>query len=491
MNKIRRALLPIALAASLSCEAQDIPEVDQKAAQAQVAISEGRGAIEFYPDPALRKDETRRLSEDFKQYPVEPVDRLRPLLEIGDPFLGRGPIRPGVKTPTGQMLQPWFLLFGSMRSAFQSFDNGRQTNVEWANRLDLHGNLNLSGTERILFSMRPLDNRFGDFTGYRFNPDSRDGWQSDFNARLSQFFFEGDFGEIFPGLDPDDSGTLDFGFSVGRQLILVQNGLLLNDIIDAFGVTRNSLVLPGISNLRVTGLFAWDHVHRGNNDLPIRDIDHTVKLYGLLSEADTALNNTLNFDLIYAHEKNDESAWYVGASSTQRIAGYNTTFRVNASIPATCNSEVASSGAILQSQISKTLKGSDNLLYFNTFWNIDRFTSAARGPNQGLPVSNLGILYAPVGIGSYGVALGNRIDSTVGAALGYQMFFDGINSQLILEVGARASTRKHRDEAAAGLGARFEKTIGRRHVLRFDSFVAGAEGQNPSFGIRSEWMIKF
>jgi len=134
----------------------------------------------------VRGEDPWRLSDEFAQYPVEPVDRLRPLLEIGDPFLGKGPIRPGVKTPTGQILQPWFLLFGTFRSALQSFDSGDEETVEWSNRLDLHGNLNLSGTERLLFSMRPLDRRTGDYTGYNFFPKKENGWREDFNARLTQ-----------------------------------------------------------------------------------------------------------------------------------------------------------------------------------------------------------------------------------------------------------------------------------------------------------------
>ena len=55
-------------------------------------------------------------------------------------------------------------------------------------------------------------------------------------------FFEGDFGEIFPGLDPYDTKLLDYGFSVGRQPVLIQDGLLINaNRLDAVTVTRNTL----------------------------------------------------------------------------------------------------------------------------------------------------------------------------------------------------------------------------------------------------------
>lgn len=458
----------------------------------ETSVPEGRSAVEFYPDQAVTNDDAWRLSDEFVQYPVNPVERLQPILELGDPFLGNGLIRPGIKTPTGQMLQPSFLLFGTFRSAFQSFENGDENTVEWANRLDLHGNLNLSGTERVLFSMRPLDRETGDYTGYNFAPNTDDEWQQEFNGRLTQLFFEGEIGEIFPGLDPADSGTLDVGFSIGRQPVLVQDGLLVNDIIDLVGVTRNSLVFDGVSNLRITGVYGWHHINRGNNNLADNSNENSAQLFGLFSEADTAWDNTLSLDVIYVDDKGDEDAWYVGAASTQRFGMLNTTFRVNASIPEREDTPAASDGVILLSELSSTPHGTDNIAYLNTFWNIDQFTSAARGRDQGSPVANLGILYSPVGMGRYGVPLGQPIADTIGTALGYQMFLGGgIDSQLILELGARTSTKAKREEGVLGFGARYQRAIGKHHVLRLDSFVAAQEGNGPSYGLRSEWMIKF
>jgi len=71
-----------------------------------------------------------------------------------------------LKTPFGQMLQPSLLVYGSFRSAFQSFESGGENTIEWANRLDLNFNLNLSGTERLVLSMRSLDSKTGSYTGY-------------------------------------------------------------------------------------------------------------------------------------------------------------------------------------------------------------------------------------------------------------------------------------------------------------------------------------
>jgi hypothetical protein len=458
-------------------------------------VKEGRKAVEFYRDGSQPFSNESRLSNTRKSYPSSLVERPQTLLELGDPFLGNGPIRPGIMTPFGQMLQPSFLLFGSLRSALQTSEVNNVTRSEWSNRLDLHGNLNLSGTERLLFSLRPLDSEAGNTTGYNFQPGNDAGWHDDFNLRVTQLFFEGDIGEIFPGLDPDDSHIFDVGFSVGRQRLRLQDGMLLNDIIDMAGITRNSLVFHGVSNLRLTGFYGWNHINRGNNDITsagtIANNTHSADIFGLSAEADTALNNTVNLDLLYINDKQDENAFYIGASSTQRFGWLNSTFRVNASIPEHNDSPNVGRGVLLSSQFSTTLPETDNILYFNSFLNIGRFTSAARSPDQGTPVANLGLLIAPTRMGHYGVALGQPIGNTAGASLGYQMFLDGIDRQLIIEAGGLTGTDGGNDNGVIGLGARFQLTIGDRHVLRFDTFVSGQEQVGFGYGFRTEWMIKF
>ncbi|WP_442499336.1 hypothetical protein [Methylobacter sp. sgz302048] len=92
-------------------------------------------------------------------------------------------------------------------------------------------------------------------------------------------------------------------------------------------------------------------------------------------------------------------------------------------------------------------------------------------------------------MGRYRIPLGQSIDDTIGTALGYQMFLDGIDSQLISEVGARTSTQSEKEKGAVGFGARYQRIIGRYHVQRLDSFVAGRE--RGAYGLRTEWMVKF
>ena len=57
-------------------------------------------------------------------------------------------------------------MYGTARTALQTFDDGERQITEWANRLDLFGNLQLTGTERLLIGIRPLDEE-GEFSGYQ------------------------------------------------------------------------------------------------------------------------------------------------------------------------------------------------------------------------------------------------------------------------------------------------------------------------------------
>ena len=465
-----------------------VPEEEQ---EQRTKVAEGRDAVEFYYADRTDEDDEgdpHRISDKKLAYPAKALPRLPVLFESGDAFLNHGPIKPGVETPSGQMLQPSFLLHGSLRTALQSFDDGDKTLSEQANRIDLHGNWHLSGTERLAFSIRPLDKDTGEFTGVNFNPSTDEGWHQESNGTLTRLFFEGEFGEIFPRLDPADSGTLDWGFSVGRQPVLLQDGILLNDNLDLIGVTRNSLILPGIPNMRITGIFAWNEVNRTQTRA-----DKSANLFGLMVEADTFRDSTVALDMIYVDDDKQTDAWYVGASSIQRIGLINSAFRINASIPEDKDNETAAvdGGVILSAELSKTMHGSDNLLYFNTFWSIDNFTQAAHAPDEGPAVANLGILYSTVGMGRYSVPLGYSIADTLGSTLGYQMYLDGIRSQLIVEVGARTSTHSDVSEDAIGVAVRYQKAIGLRHLLRLDGFAASIEDSSTSYGGRLEWLIKF
>lgn len=421
-------------------------------------------------------------TDDFPQRP-------KPLIEIGDPFLGTGNVQKGFKIPTGAVWHPSFWVYGNFRTAVQTFDNGTTRTTEWANDLSLFGNLQLAATERVVVGIRPLRNDNGQFTGYNFEPSASRGWQEDFSEnsfQLRTLFFEGEFGEIFPGLDDGDRRRLDYGISVGRQPLTLQDGLLVSDdSIDMLTITRNAL-LPGIgSHLKVSGLFAWNEIERNNNVET-----GTSYMVGLDSFIDLP-KSTVSFDALYVLTDNGSDGLYFGLGSVQRIGRIATTFRAAHSIATETESAAVTDGALLFAELAYEPPHTHNILYLNGYWGIDDFASAARGPASGGPLGRAGILFAAVGLGNYGSPLSNVASKSVGGALGYQMFFGELRrKQLILEIGGLTDT-DNRNASAEAIGARWQQAFGRRAILRLDAFGALQENAREAVGARMEFLVKF
>jgi hypothetical protein len=428
--------------------------------------------------------------------PDELPGRTPPIIEIGPKFLGAGDIPEGIELPTGAIWTPALWVFGNYRTGFNYFDTGDDDTrvLEWANSMDVFFNLQLSGTERILLGLAPFhDDDNAEFSGYAFEPDSRDGFVNGLNPDIETFFFEGEFGEIFPELDPEDSGIYDFGFSVGRQPIFFQDGMMFNDRMDSVALTRDTVIIPGFSvDTRLTGLFAWNEINRDDN----RE-DQDAFAVGLFTETDFPWSST-SLDVAYVFSDDDDTdggdGFYIGASATQRIdvfdTTWNTTFRANGSVATEEESAAVSTGGLLFAEISTTPKGTEDVAYGNFFWGIDEYSSAARDNLAGGPLGRVGLLFAAVGLGNYGAPLSNRADEVVGGAIGYQKFFNDFRTQVVLEVGGRKGTAERIDDAAA-IGARLQQAIGNRFIIRLDGFARWQEDLGEGFGARTELLTRF
>ena len=434
--------------------------------------------------------EVKVLSDEPIPYKGDALPaRARPLFEIGPALLGTGPLDPGIELPTGAVWQPALWVFGQYRTAVDVYKNGDDTEVqEWANRLDLFANLRLSGTERVLVGFSPL--RDGDrFSGYHRRPESRRGFDDEFSGEPTALFFEGELGEIFPDADPFDAGGLDLGFTVGRQQLLFQEGLLINDTVDAVALTRDTIITKGLSvDTRLTGLYGWGNIHRSDNRR-----DDAAELFGVFSETDLQ-RSTVAIDAIYVTGGNDAGAGtdglFLGVGSTQRFGKLNTAFRLAQSVALDDGSAAVDTGTLLLAELSADPLGNNDVLYANGAWAAGRFTSAARDPTAGGPLGPVGILFASAGLGDYGTALNNRADDVVAGAVGYQMFFNEERTQVVTEIGGRVATdRSERDAVAVGL--RLQQAIGERYVVQADGFVSREEARDIGYGARTEFLVRF
>ncbi|NNF28727.1 MAG: hypothetical protein HKN73_16000, partial [Gemmatimonadetes bacterium] len=233
--------------------------------------------------------EGSRLSDHCRPL-AEIPGRPRPLLEIGEPFLGTGTLGDGFKIPGGAVWQPALVAFGTLRTALQG-GNFRASGVELVEavtRFDLFGNLYLTQTERVLIGFRPLDED-GQFTGYTLRARPTEFAAEEFNSfenfNITTLFMEGDIAELFPFLDPDDRRGFDVYFGVGRQPVAFQDGLLINDnALDMVGLTRANMKIGSLVNARVTAAFGWGEISRHGGGGNIED--ENAKLFGMFWEID-------------------------------------------------------------------------------------------------------------------------------------------------------------------------------------------------------------
>ncbi len=430
-------------------------------------------------------------------YPTEAVpyksekdlpERPRLGIEIGDGFLDTGKLDDGFETPWGAVWQPRLWGYMINRTAVQQFENAARSNTEIANRMDLFVNLQLTGTEKILLNLRPTDsNRGGRFTRYSFN-DSQggEGFVGEYAPVLEALFFEGDLGSLFPRLDPGGIKPIDFGYTVGRQALTFQEGILLNDTIDMVGLVRNNLYAPGVSSLRISGMYGWHGTDRG------REGEDDANMFGLFSSADLP-HSTVSVDMIYIDENAAQGdAFYLGLSSIQRIGRMNTAFRVNTSVAFDEDRAGVADGVLLSGEFAWTPHNSDDNIYFNPFVGLKNFTQAGREPIVGGPLAALGILFASPNLGNYGSELSGFTDHVAGFATGYQAFWDNHRRNLVLELATRKDYSGDTGKLdSTAVGFQLQQAIGRHFQVQLEGFYAFVEDQKDSTGMRLELQIVY
>ncbi|MBT7131176.1 MAG: hypothetical protein HN891_10760 [Planctomycetes bacterium] len=422
--------------------------------------------------------------------PEDQIQPTQPLLELGPGFLETGRLERGFDILTGAVWRPSLWVYGNLRSGVNVIDPAGNNNrvIEWANRIDLFANLQLTGTERILVGLQPLQDQ-GKFTGYTIEPEGSEGWYDNTSLELITFFFEGELSELFPRLDPAGNKKLDYGFSVGRWGVDLQDGMLVNDNMDAFGVTR-FIPFPGAASMRFTMLYGWGQLHRDDNKL-----SNESRLFGISTETDT-YSSTIDADLVAvtAPETQGGDGLFAGLGSSQRIKKwgrtFNTTIRWCASIASEVDNAQVSDGMLFFAEASTTPYGTDDNAYGTLFLGIDEFSSAGRSPAKGGPLGKAGILFAAAGLGSFKPALGNRADRSFGGAIGYQWILSGGEKNFIVELGGRTPTEGS-DPGSAAVGMRYQEKLTNRVMVQADAYTKLDEGGANSNGIRTEFLVRF
>lgn len=415
------------------------------------------------------------------------------MLEVGDKFLDTGNLARGVKIPLlGTVWQPRLWSYLTLRSSLQYFDVGTADKTfEWANRADFFFNLQLTGTEKIILGIRPLDiNRFREFSGYNFvDGNGRDrGWFENWNTQIRTLFMEGDIGSLIPNLDKEGYGWIDFGYTVGRQPIIFQEGILINDDLDAVGLTRNNLRPPGFSNLRISGLWAWNDVDRTN--AVVTNPNSDPQLFALFTNADFRYS-TINWDMLYVNDNLEPGdAFYNGFALIQRVGHYSVTIRANTSWAFQEDTAAVADGALLSAEFSKNIHRSDDIAYWNFFTSIENYTQAGREPIVGGPLAALGILFASPNLGGYGAEMSPLANRVAGTAIGYQAFWDDHRRNLTLEFAMRRDLSGG-NQHDYGFGFQGQQAISKYFQAQLEGFWTVRENNDDNKGSRFEFLVQW
>ena len=439
------------------------------------------------PHIAIAASESRLSDEPVPYKPELAPERPQPI-EFGPPFLGTGKIEAGIEMPGGAVWQPQLLIWGTYRTAVQSFDPEGDSDTrisEWRNRLDIFAEVEVSPTDRIVLGFRPIQDD-AEFSGCSFEPGSK-GCDGEFDGEPTVGFVEFNFGEVWPNLDPDETRALDVEISAGRQPLLFQDGMLINDIVDSFAITRNNITIGPTNNTRITGIVGFSDIHRGDNRL-----DGGATLGALVIETDVPAT-TINLDLAFVGSSDDDdgNSFHAGLSFVQRIGHFNTAFRALVSENIDGDSDAARDGALFFSEINWIPPRTHDNVYLNVFLGVDQFTSAARDPTTGGPLGRAGVLFAAIGLGGYGAPLGNDVNDVAGAAIGYQKFWNRGRTWLLFEVGGRDSWSGDGSQSGVAGGVTLQQAIGRRFVARADTFLGHREEGDLGWGARFEILMKF
>lgn len=440
---------------------------------------------------------------------VIPPERPELLVEAGCKFLGKGNIPQGTKLPGGAVWTPCLWVFGTWRAAMQTFESvgpvGR--NTELVTRLDIFANLQLTSTEKCIVGVAPLDkNRFTNFTRYSWEShQGEEGGRSEASVFLRTAFCEGDFGSLFPDLDPKGTKFVDYGFSVGRQRIHFQEGIMINDVLDSVGLVRNNMHAPGLSNIRATGVYSWGSIDRGTPANRQR-LNRPGGLFGMFLQADNP-TTTWALDSIYIDDPDvfaGGDTINIGLAASQRawtpwsrLGNFNTAYRINASFADEADNALSSDGILVSAEISWTPHSSDDVVYINPFYGFDRFTQASREPIVGGPLAPLGISFASPSLGNHLSELSSFNTQAAGIAIGYQAFWDNHRRNLVIEIaGLKDNTRNLFETEgdgtdAAALTVQLQQAFGQHIQFQLDAFVSYLESRDNGSGARAEILVQF
>ncbi|MBI1313889.1 hypothetical protein GC176_21560 [bacterium] len=196
-----------------------------------------------------------RLPENW-QKPLPP-------LTGSQEFLGPDEIQPwcGLKWfgENGFQWEPRFVTHGSYQVFGQALELGNARQDGIGHNLVLDFDLRVTGTERAHVQFRPFGRRNTGGSFFQLNDPSR--YVDNSTIAPDRWWVEGELYSVFSDWLGDEFTPFDYHVTLGKVPYAVHNSLLINDEVTGVIVTKNTLIVPPLSNLLVQGFYFFDDVN--------------------------------------------------------------------------------------------------------------------------------------------------------------------------------------------------------------------------------------
>ncbi|QDV82545.1 hypothetical protein [Stieleria magnilauensis] len=419
------------------------------------------------------------------------VPTQHPWVEWGRIWYGDG-ITPRGRDLFGPMnlVRPKFYVYGDFRTGIQAGRNAGGRADNWANRLNLDMDLQITDTERFHAFVGPLDKQ-NRFTRWEvIDGDLR--YRNEMNLTPATAFFEGDLGVMLGALG-NQSSPFELPISAGLMPLLFQNGIWMEDAVSgiAFALPAKHSRLLNWANFDVSFFAVFDQLNSpafaDNSDAQAFGTAWFIEAYGGYIETGYA----------YLNHRNDDSLSYHNAtfSFTRRYfdrISNSVRVIVNAGQDRAKADRTADGGLLLVENSWITAAPLTVVPYANFFYGWDRPQSVARAGISGGILRNTGINFDTDGLNGF-ATLDTSAADTAGGSVGVDLIGDDLDRQLLLEL---SYLTPHGDRAIArgdqyAIGARYQFPISNATLLRFDVMHGWREGDDDVYGTRMEFRWKF
>lgn len=419
------------------------------------------------------------------------VPTQHPWVEWGRIWYGDG-ITPRGRDLFGPMnlVRPKFYVYGDYRTGIQAGRNAAGRADNWAHRLNLDMDLQITDTERFHAFVGPLDKQ-NRFTRYEL-VDGDLHYRNEMNWTPATAFFEGDLGVMLGALG-NQSSPFELPVSAGLMPLLFQNGIWMEDAVSgvAFALPAKHSRLLNWANFDVSFFAVFDQLNSpafdDNSDAQAFGTAWFIEAYGGYIESGYA----------YLNHRNDDSLSYHNAtiSFTRRYfdrISNSVRVIVNAGQDRDKASRTADGGLLLVENSLITAAPLTVVPYANFFYGWNRPQSVARAGISGGILRNTGINFDTDGVNGF-ATLDTSAADAAGGSIGVDLIGDDLDRQLLLELSYLTT---HGDRAIAlgdqyAVGARYQFPISNATLLRFDVMHGWREGEDNVYGTRIEYRWKF